>query len=350
MGMFENNTAHTGSWGESALWGTDMAPVEMATMEDVGKPVWTLDERPSLLIVAPEGRRAELGAMADGAGFRVAAGVALDDMADRLALTVGLDALMIDLRGLAPGKDHLDRILISLLAWPGWSDTRPLLLTDLSAVEAISSLLHVGFDRILCDPLLSEVGTALCLLAREGPASACLNDAGRETDTVRLEQLSAEVRRLARTIDRLAGESSGDCSRGLRDREMDYAPPPSTTTDEAHGTTREEVRAVLQARRLRERFMPGELFADPAWDMMLDLLAAKIDGKRVSVSSLCIASAVPPTTALRWIAQLTERGIFERRNDPDDARRVFISLSREATDKLISWFSAVRRAGVRLAG
>src|SRR3546814_1843272 len=42
--------------------------------------------------------------------------------------------------------------------------------------------------------------------------------------------------------------------------------------------------------------------SDPAWDMLLDLyLAAERNTRPVSISSLCIASAVPATTALRWI-------------------------------------------------
>ena len=44
----------------------------------------------------------------------------------------------------------------------------------------------------------------------------------------------------------------------------------------------------------------AELFGDPAWDMLLDLTAARAEHTRVSVTSLCIASAVPPTGAPGW--------------------------------------------------
>ena len=40
-----------------------------------------------------------------------------------------------------------------------------------------------------------------------------------------------------------------------------------------------------------------ELFADPAWDMLLDLLQAQISHLRVPVSSLCIAAAVPASSS-----------------------------------------------------
>ena len=100
---------------------------------------------------------------------------------------------------------------------------------------------------------------------------------------------------------------------------------------------------MLRARRLRDQMFPEGLFADPAWDMMLDLMAARMAGERVSVSSLCIAAAVPPTTALRWIRNLTEQGIFERQADYRDGRRVFITLSDSAFDTLMSYFEATRK-------
>jgi len=92
---------------------------------------------------------------------------------------------------------------------------------------------------------------------------------------------------------------------------------------------------------MRERFFPHDLFADPAWDILLDLKAAGQEGQHVSVSSLCIAAAVPPTTALRWITAMTDSGMLVRRQDPADARRVFIELSDETSSKLDDYFVAI---------
>ena len=88
--------------------------------------------------------------------------------------------------------------------------------------------------------------------------------------------------------------------------------------------------------------MLGEdLFADPGWDILLDLFAAQEEGQQVSVSSLCIAAAVPPTTALRWITNMTEAGYLVRRQDPHDARRVYIELSEAMAGKLKDYFEAI---------
>jgi DNA-binding MarR family transcriptional regulator len=81
------------------------------------------------------------------------------------------------------------------------------------------------------------------------------------------------------------------------------------------------------------------MFADPAWDMLLDLTAARAEHKRVSVTSLCIASGVPSTTALRWIALLTQAGLLERVEDDTDRRRAFVQLTDRASDAMARYFA-----------
>lgn len=99
------------------------------------------------------------------------------------------------------------------------------------------------------------------------------------------------------------------------------------------------VREYLRARRLRERILPAELFADPAWDILLDLFAAGLEGKIVSISSACIASAVPPTTALRWLNKLEEMGMVQRTDDAEDARRAYVQITPTAQDAIQHWLA-----------
>ena len=98
------------------------------------------------------------------------------------------------------------------------------------------------------------------------------------------------------------------------------------------------IRQIIRQRQLRSRFFNSELFSDPAWDMILDLAAAAMEHKSVSVTSLCTASCVPPTTALRWIRLLTDKGILKRVEDPRDRRRVFIGLTEEGLTALARYF------------
>jgi hypothetical protein len=138
-----------------------------------------------------------------------------------------------------------------------------------------------------------------------------------ETTNRTINALSEEAARIAAALTQLAAQTR----QSVDERPIDAA----------------FVRRLIRVRRDRERFFPAEMFADPAWDMLLDLAAARLEGKSVPVSSLCIAAAVPTTTALRWIRSLTEAGIFERRIDPGDARRTYISLSDAAAEAMFGY-------------
>ena len=104
------------------------------------------------------------------------------------------------------------------------------------------------------------------------------------------------------------------------------------------------MRKIIRQRQLRSEFLAGELFADPAWDILLDLTAARAEHTRVSVTSLCIASGVPPTTALRWISQMVEAGLLVRVEDESDRRRAFIELSDKAADAMARYFHELGKA------
>ncbi|MGN6498555.1 MAG: MarR family winged helix-turn-helix transcriptional regulator [Tsuneonella sp.] len=91
---------------------------------------------------------------------------------------------------------------------------------------------------------------------------------------------------------------------------------------------------IYRARRAREKVMGRELFADAAWDILLDLAVQEALGKSVSISSICIAAHVPTTTALRYVTEMEKKGLLERRADSMDARRKFIALTDRARAKL----------------
>jgi DNA-binding MarR family transcriptional regulator len=149
-------------------------------------------------------------------------------------------------------------------------------------------------------------------------------------DAERLRQLSDEVSRIAATLARLS-TGPAPASRPVEPLANAEVPPVSAET----------IRTIIRARRLRARYFSEELFADPAWDMLLDLLQAEISHLRVPVSSLCIAAAVPATTALRWLKTMVSEGLFIRRADPHDGRRVFVELAPHASNALRRYFAEV---------
>jgi DNA-binding MarR family transcriptional regulator len=174
---------------------------------------------------------------------------------------------------------------------------------------------------------------AMAIGSREIPARYA--DIASDKNAERLRQLSEEVSRIASTLARLSA-GPGAAPAQLKAVPDTNVPPLSADT----------VRSVIRARRLRSRYFSEELFADPAWDMMLDLLQAEIAQLRVPVSSLCIAAAVPATTALRWLKTMVAQGLFLRRSDPHDGRRVFVELSADTSRALRTYFAEVGQAAV----
>lgn len=156
---------------------------------------------------------------------------------------------------------------------------------------------------------------AIATMPRENGA---FHDAASEASSAKLQQLSEEVSRIASALARLSEPTR---------RADEVIGTPQPPREDIPQVSAESVRAVIKARRLRGRLLPEDLFADPAWDMLLDLLQAELVQHRVPVSSLCIAAAVPATTALRWIKTMTDRGLVHRRADPHDGRRIFIEMA-----------------------
>jgi len=91
---------------------------------------------------------------------------------------------------------------------------------------------------------------------------------------------------------------------------------------------------VYRVRRRRDSLMGarfgGDIFSDPAWDIILDLYIHNSKNQDVSVTSVCAASMVPITTALRYITVLSERGLIERSKNPKDGRSYLLRLTPEA--------------------
>ncbi len=88
-------------------------------------------------------------------------------------------------------------------------------------------------------------------------------------------------------------------------------------------------RKALQRRAFRLRRFRAELACDGVWNMLLELMAAKAEGRNVPIKCLWVASGAPQSTALRWINQLENAGHVTRSGDERDRRRQFIHIDEE---------------------
>lgn len=89
-------------------------------------------------------------------------------------------------------------------------------------------------------------------------------------------------------------------------------------------------RHLYEERRSRDGVFDAEMFADPMWDLMLELYASAAEGEKVSVSRACTASRAPSSSALRYIKEMTSKGMVVRDECRTDARRVYVRLSDKA--------------------
>jgi DNA-binding MarR family transcriptional regulator len=273
-------------------------------------------------------RRARDTALA--AGVRLGANFAIDEASGRLKQQASASAIWIEVdRDCGPSLDDLLDDVADLVSRRRMGAVISL-TSDL--LDVVGSRLFDGDAQIIVDAGPIERAASLALATAVGRVPQRANDVSKDPGAERLRQLSDEVSRIAATLARLSNVPAAP--------EAELRKP---VEDDMPDVPVEAVRSVIRARRLRTRFFSEDLFADPAWDMLLDLLQAEIAQLRVPVSSLCIAAAVPATTALRWLKSMTDKGIFVRRADPHDGRRVFVELSRDASIAMRRYFAEVGR-------
>ncbi len=144
-----------------------------------------------------------------------------------------------------------------------------------------------------------------------------------------LLQLSEELTQVAASLARLSMDTSG----------AKFAVGPDA---ERKDVPLELVSSAIRARRVRDRCFPKEIFADPAWGVMLELLRAEILQRRVQVSSLSLAAGVRPAIALRWVDALVHHGLVIRRADPIHPARAYVDLSPQANASFRRYFADLR--------
>jgi hypothetical protein len=224
--------------------------------------------------------------------------------------------------------------------------------TTVAALDDVFACCDQSAPQILVDPTRAERVIALGRVLARVPNLRLRELA--EDDRLTLLRLTEQVGEIASRLERLGGEEPASRWNAAAFRFESPAPAYSGPgDDEPERLARVPrpalpdprlVRTIIRQRQLRAKFFDGELFADPAWDMLLDLTAARAEHTRVSVTSLCIASGVPPTTALRWIGQMTQSGLLERVEDDADRRRAFVALSAGAADAMARYFAELGRA------
>ena len=285
-------------------------------------------DRPPILIAGDSEAALERATRTvEACGLRIADKVRLEEANSRIDQQAAASALWIEIE-----TDHgplLDQLLDHVNEDVAHGRYPAIVAAPGQLIDALAARFTEASVELLVDADEADRTAALAVALTDAGRADQLSDVASDQNATRLRQLSDEVNRIASTLARL---STGPASPA-----RPVEPPP--TVEELPPVSAETLRAVIRARRLRSRYFEEDMFADPAWDMLLDLLQAELAQLRVPVSSLCIAAAVPATTALRWLKTMTQQGMFVRRADPHDGRRVFVELAPQASQALRRYFA-----------
>ena len=282
------------------------------------------------------------------AGFRVVREAPVSDLLNGEVVSLG-EIVLLD----CPEVDVATIVALARLDMRiARSGARLVVSTTMEALEDVFACLDQSNPRILVAPTRGERVVALGQELTDISRVRVREKSG--ADEISLLRLSEQVAELARKLDTLVPAANDGQGSAFR-----FASPSSDFSsgsghDPSERLVRNEgvplpdaklVRQVLSNRQLRSRYFDGDLFADPAWDILLDLTAARAEGTQVSVTSLCIASGVPATTALRWINQMSDMGLLQRVEDTSDKRRAFIALTDAAAEAMGRYFQDLAKGG-----
>lgn len=297
------------------------------------------------------GMRTQITQDMEGAGFRAMDGGAITVLLEGPITLLG-DVVMVDCPVVDGG---ILAALARLDMRAARAGAQLVVSTTMDALDDVFAALDQSQPQILVEPSRAERVVAVGRVL-SGMSHGRLREMSDE-DRLALLRLSQQVETIAKELDRISvqNESAGQRLSEFRQdwRGSDAQRPVIGAAGQPLASPPlpdpRLVRAMIAQRQARAKFFDAELFSDPAWDMLLDLTAAHAEHQRVSVTSLCIAAGVPATTALRWIKQMVDTGVFERVADASDKRRAFIALSERSVDAMARYFAAIQVPMARAA-
>lgn len=106
--------------------------------------------------------------------------------------------------------------------------------------------------------------------------------------------------------------------------------------------TAASVRSIIMARRLRDGYF-WPLMSDAAWSLMLELFANRLEGERLDVAGLSVATDIPIDTALHWVDWLAGRGMVLRNGQAQEHEAAHVALTDAGADEMRAYLIASLR-------
>jgi CheY-like chemotaxis protein/DNA-binding MarR family transcriptional regulator len=262
------------------------------------------DNQVRVLVVDDEPRALQLAARALQSEHiaSVTAGSAQEAMA-LLRANPALDVVLSDIfMPTTGGLEFLAQVREEFIGRP-WLQL--LLITGQASVETAVAAMKLDASDYLLKPVEPKVLREAVTHAL-GRASSIRAIAGEATGTAN----AAELGRLAETARDLATRIGG-----LGTEPHDTEP------------SVEALRLLRHLQEARSSIFGQAVMPEPAWEMLAELMRARLAGQQLSVTSLALASSSPTTTALRRIDDLISGGLVARTPDPGDRRRTYLELT-----------------------
>lgn len=309
-------------------------------------PLGVPRESPAILVVDDDRATAEeLGDLVAASGYKVRTATdpvrALHDLVDSPEIGIAL----IDLR--MPRLDGIS--LVQALARQRSTRLRVIFMSGQPTLPDAVAALRVEAVDLLIKPIRRTELQAALLRSSEAALRQRREQLRNHELRQALQSMAAQCLRVLNSDPAMADVAGRSAASQRAPNAGARAPEPQPPAQDRGGTTRrapaasredvqkflrERLESLLNARRARALFFDQALFEDPCWDMLLELMHARLADRPISVSSLCIAVGVPQTTGLRRIEELERHGLLMRKPDPVDRRRVFLDLTQAGIRQL----------------
>lgn len=160
-------------------------------------------------------------------------------------------------------------------------------------------------------------------------------DDPQEPHTIALWNLHRNLARLADEL-ALVAKDAGTASDNA-------SPSPASNIAEAL-SPRAYFEALLRLRRTREQYFGNKLFGEPAWDIMIELMLARIDGQEKKTSELGAFLASSDSERRTFVDALIESRLVERFHNGEDESDDYVALSSEAARRMAELYRARTRS------
>jgi hypothetical protein len=107
------------------------------------------------------------------------------------------------------------------------------------------------------------------------------------------------------------------------------------------GSDELQITSILRLRRARSDLFGAGLFDDFAWDILLQLYAASLGNRKLSLADL--DDIAPRSTLARWTAVLEERGLVSCGLDNLSPGNLWIELTSDAEVRMAKLFRSLPR-------